>query len=272
LLGSALLHAIWNLILKSARDKPVAVMAIFFTSLPLAVAGLAIAGIPKLEVLPIVLLSAAIQTGYNISLFKAYNIGQLSSIYPVARGSAPLFVFIISLGLFGSELSKGNVLGIAVICAGLVTYGLVQLRRDGSHQKQLLLALTNGLCIALYSLTDAYGTRLAGSALSFLGMMAVFNRAFLFAYLYFFEINFLPRLISGFERRYIIGGLISFVCYLMILFSYQYMPVPVVAAIRETSIIFAVILGAVFLKEKIFWEKVGLIATVLCGLLILIPF
>ena len=127
MLGSALLHAIWNLILKSAPDKPVAVMAIFFTSLPLAVAGLAIAGIPKLEVLPIVLLSAAIQTGYNISLFKAYNIGQLSSIYPVARGSAPLFVFIISLGLFGSELSKGNVLGIAVICAGLVTYSLVQL-------------------------------------------------------------------------------------------------------------------------------------------------
>ena len=148
----------------------------------------------------------------------------------------------------------------------------MQLLRDGSNKKQLLLALTNGLCIALYSLTDAYGTRLAGSALSFLGMMAVFNRAFLFAYLYFFEINFLPRLISGFERRYIIGGLISFVCYLMILFSYQYMPVPVVAAIRETSIIFAVILGAVFLKEKIFWEKVGLIATVLCGLLILIPF
>jgi len=272
LLASALLHATWNLILKSAPDKPVAVMAIFFTSLPLALAGLAIAGIPRLEVLPVVLLSAAIQTGYNISLFKAYTIGQLSSIYPVARGSAPLFVFVISLGLFGSEVSKNTALGIAVICTGLVTYGLVQLRRDGFHKKELMLALANGLCIALYSLTDAYGTRLAGNAVSFLGMMAVFNRAFLFAYLYFFEINFLPRLISGFERRYIIGGLISFVCYLMILFSYQYMPVPVVAAIRETSIIFAVILGAVFLKEKIFWEKVGLIATVLCGLLILIPF
>jgi len=131
-------------------------MAIFFTSLPLALGGLAIAGMPRLEVLPIVLLSAAIQTGYNISLFKAYNIGQLSSIYPVARGSAPLFVFVIGLGLFGSEVSGDTVLGIAVICAGLVTYGFAQLRRDGFHKKELLLTIANGLCIALYSLTDAY--------------------------------------------------------------------------------------------------------------------
>ncbi|MGA1082183.1 MAG: EamA family transporter, partial [Candidatus Nanopelagicales bacterium] len=76
----------------------------------------------------------------------------------------------------------------------------------------------------------------------------------------------------GFDRRYIIGGLISFACYLIVLFSYQHMPVPVVSAIRETSIIFAVILGAIFLKEKIFWEKIGLVATVLCGLLVLNPF
>ena len=244
-------------------------MAIFFTSLPFALFGLAVDGLPGIEALPVILLSAVLQTGYNISLFKAYTIGQLSSVYPVARGSAPLFVFIIGFGFFGSEVSREMIVGIAIICAGLIAYGLVQLWRDRSHNRELLLALLNGLFIALYSLTDAYGTRITGSALSFLGMMALFNRVFLFAYLYFFEADFLPRLISGFDRRFILGGIVSFACYLIVLWAYKHMPVAVVSTIRETSIIFAVALGVIFLKEKIVWEKIGLLAVILLGLFII---
>ena len=95
-LFAAVLHAVWNLILKTAPDKAVAVMAIFFSSLPFALVGLMIGGLPTTSALPVIVISAVLQTGYNISLFKAYNYGQLSSVYPVARGSAPLFIFIIS--------------------------------------------------------------------------------------------------------------------------------------------------------------------------------
>ena len=77
-----------------------AVMAIYFSSLPLALGGLWIAGIPDLTALPVILLSAILQTGYSISLFKAYDQGPLSSVYPVARGSAPLFIFGLSYIFF----------------------------------------------------------------------------------------------------------------------------------------------------------------------------
>ena len=271
LLASALLHAYWNLILKSAPDKAVAVMSIFFTSLPFALIGLAYGGVPKFEFLPIILLSSILHTCYNVSLFKAYEIGQLSSIYPVARGTAPLFIFAISYAFFGSKISNDMAIGVTFICSGLIAYGLLQLRRNCSNLTELKLALLNGLFIALYSLNDAFGTRMTGNALSFLGMMALFNRIFLFIYLYVFEKNFLPRLISGFERRFILGGIISFICYVIVLVAYMHLPVAVVSTIRETSVIFAVALGVIVLREKFVWDKFGLVALVLVGLFILAP-
>ena len=80
-------------------------MAIYFSSLPLALGGLLIAGIPDLTALPVILLSAMLQTGYSISLFKAYDRGPLSSVYPVARGSAPLFIFGLSYIFFDPIIS-----------------------------------------------------------------------------------------------------------------------------------------------------------------------
>ena len=102
-------------------------MAIYFSSLPLALGGLLIAGIPDLTALPVILLSAMLQTGYSISLFKAYDRGPLSSVYPVARGSAPLFIFGLSYIFFDPIISTETLAGIFVICSGLVTYGLFQL-------------------------------------------------------------------------------------------------------------------------------------------------
>lgn len=268
-LFAAALHAGWNLILKTAPDKAVAIMIIFFGSLPLALLGLVIGGVPTFAATPVIVISALLQTGYNISLFKAYNLGQLSSVYPVARGSAPLFIFIISYSLFEPKISKVMLCGIAVICFGLITYGLVQLWRNRSSKRQLLLALLNGFFIALYSLTDAYGTKLTGSALSFLGAMALLNRLFLFLYLFFFEKDFLPRLKSRFELRFILGGIISFICYLIILQAYQYLPVSLVSSLRETSILFAVVLGVLVLKEKFTWEKICLVIILFLGIAVL---
>ena len=109
------MHAFWNLILKKAQDKAVAVMSIFFSSLPLALVGLWVGGLPKVTALPVILLSAILQTGYSISLFKAYDRGQLSSVYPVARGSAPVFIFIASYIFLDPEISVRTFVGILII-------------------------------------------------------------------------------------------------------------------------------------------------------------
>ena len=145
-------------------------------------------------------------------------------------------------------------------------YGLLQIFQDRSDKRQLLWALFNGFFIAFYSLTDAYATKLTGSALSFLGVMALFNRLLLFFYLFIFEKDFVSRMKSGFSVRLILGGVISFTCYLIILQAYQYLPVAVVSSLRETSIIFAVLLGVLVLKEKLTWEKICLVIILFLGI------
>ena len=265
------MHAFWNLILKKSQDKAVAVMSIFFSSLPLALAGLWIGGLPNLTALPVILLSAILQTGYSISLFKAYDQGQLSSVYPVARGSAPVFIFILSYVFFDPVIPVKTLFGILFICAGLVAYGLVQLWQNKEESRQLAFALITGLFIASYSITDAYGVRLVGSALSFFGAMALFNRLFLFIYLIVLERNFLPRLVRGYKHSFILGGLISFVCYLIILSAYQHLPVALVSSLRETSILFAILLGVLFLREKMTIDKCALAFVLALGIVFLYP-
>ena len=131
------------------------------------------------------------------------------------------------------------------------------------------MTIITGLFIASYSITDAYGVRLVGSALSFFGAMALFNRLFLFLYLIVFERNFLPRLARGYRHSFILGGLISFACYLIILEAYKHLPVALVSSLRETSILFAILLGAVFLREKMTRDKTALVLVLALGIVFL---
>ena len=227
------------------------------------------AGIPSLKALPIILLSAMLQTGYSISLFKAYDRGPLSSVYPVARGSAPLFIFGLSYFFFDPTISVATLSGIVVICSGLVIYGLFQSWQKREESREVTAALFTGLFIALYSITDAYGVRTVGSALSFFGAMAIFNRLFLFFYLVILEKDVLSRFASGYKHSFILGGLISFACYLIVLSAYQHLPVALVSSLRETSILFAILLGVLVLKEKFTLDKVILAILLVVGVAIL---
>lgn len=157
------------------------------------------------------------------------------------------------------------------ICAGLIAYGLFQLWQNQEETRQLAFALLTGLFISLYSITDAYGVRLVGGALSFFGAMALFNRLFLFLYLIVLEKNFLPRFAHGYRHSFILGGLISFACYLTILKAYQHLPVALVSSLRETSILFAILLGALFLREKMTTDKIALALVLALGIVFLYP-
>ncbi len=262
---AALLHAIWNLILKSSEDKAVAMITILFTSLPLAIISLYLGGFPIPATLPIIVVSSCVQTAYCITLLKAYDKGQLSSIYPVSRGISPLFVAATVFLFSGTSLSTSVLAGILLSSLGLIIFGLVRSKTNMSSKSELSFAITNGVLIAIYSMTDAYATKLVGNALSFFGTMALFNRTFLLLYLILFEKSFISRMIENFKVSFIIGGIVSFICYLIVLWSYQFLSVPVVSALREVSVIFAVIFGVFFLREDMRWEKLLMITLTLIG-------
>ncbi len=270
IVAAAFLHAIWNFILKDSQDKAVCILIIYFTSLPFAIIAMFLSGLPDVNTLPIILLSAVFQTGYSIVLFKGYEAGSLTSVYPIARGSAPVFIFFYSLIFFDIQYSPQVILGASIICIGLLVYSGFALRRSRSPFNEIPLALCIGMFIAAYSITDAVATRLIGNAFSFFGAMAIFNRLFLTGYLYFFEENIITRIHKEFNYQFLFAGSFAFICYVVVLWAYTVIPVPIVSALRETSIVFAVLIGVFVLQERIDVGKALLVTSVSIGLFLLL--
>ena len=134
---------------------------------------------------------------------------------------------------------------MTIICVGIIYFGWERTKRNNSNSTEILYALGIGAFIAAYSITDAIGTNLIGNAFSFFGAMAIVNRLLLVGYLSLFEEQIMQRIKTSFDLRYVSAGLISFACYAVILWAYTVLPVPVVSSIRETSVVFAALIGAV---------------------------
>ena len=270
IIAAALLHALWNFILKDAGDKVVCTLIIYLTSLPFAVAGMSIVGLPSMDAVPIIVLSALLQTGYCVALFKGYQVGDLSSVYPIARGSAPIFVFGFTLLFFETNYELKTFLGIFVFCAGLLTYSFSTIRNAGSEPNDVAYALVIGLFIAGYSITDAIGTRAVGNALSFFGAMAIFNRLLLIGYLWSFEHDMIRRMREEYHNKFVLAGLLAFCCYAVILWSYTVLPIAVVTTLRESSVLFAVLLGVLVLGESLNKFRISMLVCVASGLFLLL--
>ena len=269
IIAAAFLHAVWNFLLKDSHDKAICILIIYMTSLPFALGSMFFAGLPSLEALPIICLSAALQTGYCIMLFKGYELGSLSSVYPIARGSAPVFIFICSLLFFQKSYNLQIILGVIIICTGLVSYGLLAIQKAGSRPGEIFFALGVGLFIAGYSITDATATRLVGNVFSFFGLMAIFNRLLLLTYFYLFEKQVIPRVKKEFDHKFVLGGLFSFICYAIVLWAYKVIPIPVVATLRESSVVFATLFGIFLLGENLSIAKAFMVITVVIGLFLI---
>ena len=270
IIAAAFLHAVWNYILKDSSDKAVCIIIIYLASLPFALFAMSLAGMPGYNALPVIILSAVLQTGYCILLFKGYEIGSLSSVYPIARGSAPIFIFFYSVIFFEMPNNLQITLGVIIICVGLFYYGLSTIQNVGSKPREVLFALAVGLFIAGYSITDATGARLVGNAFSFFGAMAIFNRLFLILYLYYSEKGILQRIRQEFNYRFVLAGLFAFICYAVVLWAYTVLPIPIVATLRESSIVFATLLGVLALGEKLNVPKLVMLGSVISGLFLLL--
>jgi len=257
---AALLHASWNFLVKRTDDKAIAMSAMAIGHAPFAVAALLAAPLPRYASLPWLLAGASLHVGYQLFLLAAYRAGDLSQVYPLARGAAPLLVAGVSVVFLGVQLSWAEIAAVVTIGTGIMSLTLVR-RSDGLRNgRAALLAITTGGFIAAYSLVDGTGARIAQTALGFYGWLSAINAVLFAAIMHVRR----PGIVTDLWRRHwrlaLTAGGGSFCAYAMVTWAFTVAPIALVSALRETSIIFALLLGVLVLRERL--DLMKLFATV----------
>ena len=227
--------------------------------IPLSILGICIFGFPNINGIYYILLSAFLHFFYQIFLLNAYKYGELSEVYPIARGISPLIITLISLFLLSENISIFEVMGILLISVSILTYGLHNFLSNKVNMKGIVLAICTGCFIASYSLVDGHGARVTQNPIGFFSVMTLINGLIFFVFVNWKQNDILKKIIIDGKVSFFIGGSSSFVAYGIVVWACLYLPIAIVSSIRETSIIFALLLGIYFLKEKLSFIKLLLI-------------
>ena len=255
---AALLHATWNALVKGGQDKHAAMAAVVVGHLPLALLTLPFAPLPDAAALPWLAAGIGLHLGYQLFLVAGYQAGDLTQVYPIARGSAPLIVTAVSVTLLGVAFTAGQLLAVAAIAIGILSIALVR-RSDGTRNpRAVAMALGTGGFIAAYSLVDGIGAREAGTALGYWSWAAIGNAVLFSLWTAARRPALLPRLVRdpGLRRMGLIGGSASYLAYALVVWAFTQAPIALVTALRETSIVFALLIGVGVLGERLSLAKV----------------
>ncbi|WP_432448632.1 EamA family transporter [Aliiroseovarius marinus] len=247
ILSAALLHATWNTIVKTAGDRTATLGLVALGHVIPGLAMIAVLPLPAIESWPYLLASTVIHFGYFYMLGQAYKHGDLSVVYPIARGIVPALVSLWAMLFVGEILPAQAWLGIALIAVAIQVSSWTALRH-GVGRAALFFAVGTGICISGYSLVDGVGVRLSGQTLSYWAWHSV---------LHIFITGFVAirrgrAMFSLPLRSWVIGmlgGGVSMVAYGLVLYAKNFAPLGAVSALRETSVIFAALIGFLFLKE-----------------------
>jgi drug/metabolite transporter (DMT)-like permease len=268
-IGAAVLHALWNAVAKGGADKRASVGAVVIGHAPLALAALCYAPMPSLASLPWLGAGMVLHFGYQLVLMRAYECGDLTQVYPIARGSAPLIVAVFSVVVLGVHLATAEMLAIVIIAIGILSLAAVR-RSDGQRNGRAAgLALLTGVFIASYSLVDGYGARIAGTSLGFYGWMAMGNVVLMTVYLAVRSPGTLGRIARDGRMTCVVGGAASFAAYALVTWAFTQAPIALVTALRETSVVFALLIGVFCLKERLDLAKALATAATLIGAVLL---
>ncbi len=246
-LFGALLHASWNALVKSSSDKSLDMAVIHLIGSALAIPLVALVGWPPAAAWPYIAASVVIHIGYYIATTQAYKHGDLGLTYPLMRGVAPLLVALSATFTLHETLTPLAWAGILGISCGVLVLGL---SRHALHApKAVGFALVNAVIIAIYTVVDALGVRASGHALQYIAALFLLD-GWPFALLMFARRG---RAMGHYARQRwpvaTVGALASLGSYGIALWAMTRAPVATVAALRETSVLFAVLIGTWLLKE-----------------------
>ena len=270
-LAAAIMHAVWNSILKVGADRLMTMAVVIGVGGVLSVTLLIGGPPPAPESWFYIGLSAAIHCAYFFFLIQAYEVGDLSHAYPLARGSAPLMVAAGGAWFADEFLSPLEIFAVVVISAGIIS--LMLTGNGGSHRtnwRTLAYPLATGMMIAAYTVTDGLGVRLSGNPASYIGWLFVLSALPIVA----FAIHRRRRAVFDFLKLYgkraIAGGVLAFCAYALAIWALSLGVMVHVSALRETSVVIAALIGTLLLGEPYGLRRVLSASTVAGGVILLL--
>jgi drug/metabolite transporter (DMT)-like permease len=267
-IGAGALHACWNAIAKQVDDR---LMAFAWMGVAQAAVGalvLAVTGLPCRAAIPFAIVSAVIHVAYDLALMNSYRLGAFSQTYPIARGTSPLVVAAGAYLLAGERLGVPALLGIAVLAGGLMSLTFSAGRLTRQDAPAVGAAILTGLTIAGYTIVDGLGVRHAHDPWAYTALL------FLLQGVPLTGVAAARRPLAAWRQRAmlecgLLAGLLSVLAYGIVLWAQTKAPLAEVAAIRETSVVFAALIGVVALGENFGKRRVAAAVVIATGIVLI---
>ena len=264
---AAALHASWNAIVKGGGDTLLTTVLVTASAALIATVSLPFLPPPARASWPFIAASTVFQVVYFVLVARTYRVSDMSLTYPLMRGTAPLLVALASVAWLGEPLSRFARLGVGVICAGVLSMAAAVQR--GANRTGIVLALGNAIVIAGYTLIDGAGVRRSAAPAAYTLWIFLLTGVVLTAW----AVIARPGSFRGYTRRNwhlgLIGGAGTIGSYGLALWAMTVAPVAIVAALRETSILFGTAISALVLHERVGRTRLMAVGMIACGAVVL---
>ncbi|MEI7601680.1 MAG: EamA family transporter, partial [Aestuariivirga sp.] len=250
-LAAAVMHAGWNVLVKLKLDRFLSLCLIQTIMGVMGVAMLLVFPLPSLASLPYAVASGVLHLGYNLFLARSYRTGDLSQVYPIARGAAPLLTLAVTWTFMHEDLTLMGGAGVAILVIGIWMISLLGHRGVRLDGLTLFFAIGTSVFIAAYTIVDGMGGRASGQPSSYAGMVFLFDAIFLAATAVSLRGPSIVREVAPYWKTGVVGAALSVGAYWIVIWAMTKAPIASVAALRETSILIVMLLSMRVLKETV---------------------
>jgi drug/metabolite transporter (DMT)-like permease len=254
---AAFLHASWNVLVKLNIDRFLAMFLLQTLMCIMGIVMLAFFAFPSQVSLPYAVVSGVLHTGYNLFLARSYKTGELGFVYPVARGTAPLLTLGAATLFAHDPISATAFAGIIVLVAGIWLIAISPSVAARIDRTTLLFALGTSVFIGLYTIVDGLGGRASGSASGYTGLVFILDGLLMLITGVYLRGPKIFGEVAPYWRSGVAGAAASGSAYWIVIYAMSIAPIATVAALRETSILFAIAMSARVLKEALTWQRVA---------------
>lgn len=268
-LAAAVMHAGWNVLIKLKLDRFLSLCLIQTLMGFMGLAMLAVLPWPSAASVPYAMTSGLLHLGYFLFLARSYRTGDLSQVYPIARGAAPLLTLAATWALMHEDVSLLGGAGVAVLVLGIWIISLIGqrgLRLDGMT---LFFAIGTSVFVAAYTVVDGLGGRISGEPSGYAGLVFVFDAVFLSGAAFAMRGRGILRDVAPYWKTGIVGALLSVGAYWIAIWAMTHAPIASVAALRETSILAVMLLSMRVLKETVTWPRLAGAVLIVAGALLI---